>query len=61
MTHRLEVRVAVQMRDVVFSPREVVVDAQHIVALREQGLAEMRSKEAGAARDEDSLAGECHA
>ena len=34
---------------------EEVVDAQHVVAVREQPVAQVRAEEAGAAGDEDPL------
>ena len=57
MPHELEARVVVQVIDVALGAGEEVVDAEHLVALLEQAVAEVRAEEAGAAGDEDSLAG----
>ncbi len=57
VTDELEPRIVVQMVDVPVGAREQLVDAQHLVALLEQAIAQVRAQEAGAAGDEDSLAG----
>ncbi len=49
VAHRLEMRMADEMRDVVLATGEIVVHAQHVVAVAQQPLAQMRSEEAGAA------------
>src|SRR5579883_3057073 len=55
VAHRLEVRFLEEMSDVVLAAREVVVDREHVVALRHQTFAEMRAEEAGATRYENAL------
>jgi hypothetical protein len=60
MAMRLEVRVADQVGDVVLAPGEVVVDAQHIMALGQQPLAQMRAEESGAACHQDTRTGQGH-
>jgi hypothetical protein len=57
VTDELEPRIVVQMVDVPVGAREQLVDAQHLVALLEQAIAQVRAVEAGAAGDEDPLAG----
>lgn len=42
------------MCDVVLGPGEEVVEADYIVAVVQQALAQMRAEEAGAASDEDA-------
>ena len=61
VAHRLEVRIAEQVRDVVLAPGEVVVDAQHVVAVAQQAFAQMRAEEAGAAGHQYSFARQAHA
>jgi hypothetical protein len=61
VAHRLELRQVHQVADVVLAAGEVVVDAQHVVALADQALAQMRPKESGAARHQDTLSGQAHA
>ena len=39
---------------------EEVVDAEHVVALGQQPLAQMRAEEAGAAGDENAFLGGAH-
>ena len=56
VTHQLEPLVVEQREDVFARAREEIVDAQHVVAVGQQALAEMRAQEAGAAGDEYSLA-----
>ena len=46
MPHELEVRVRMQVRDIVLRAREEVVDAQDIVARIEQAVAKVGAKEA---------------
>ena len=53
----LEARVVVQVIDVALGAGEEVVDAEHLVALLEQAVAEVGAEEAGAAGHEDPLAG----
>ena len=57
---RLELRPAQQVRDVVLAPREVIVDAKHVVPLLDQPLAEMRPQEPGPAGHQDTLARQTH-
>src|SRR5262249_45187350 len=57
---RLEIGGAQQMRDVVLAAGEIIVDTQHVVALRQQALAQMRTQEAGAAGHEYPFPGEAH-
>ena len=52
--HQLELRMAETGSDVVLVAREVVVDAQHVVARRQQALAKMRAQEARAAGHQNS-------
>src|SRR5579863_4167874 len=49
VVHRLKMRVAGEVRDVDLAAGEVVVHTQHIVAITQQALAQVRAKEAGAA------------
>jgi hypothetical protein len=51
VAHQLEVRVAEQVDDVVLGAGEEVVHAEHVVAVGDQALAEVRAEEAGAAGD----------
>ena len=60
MAQRLEVRVAQQARDIVLAAGEVIVDAQHVVALGNQALAQMRTEEPGTAGDENPLGHDTH-
>jgi hypothetical protein len=48
VTHQLEARIVEARHDVLLGAGEVVVDAQHVVARRQQTLAEMRTEEARA-------------
>ena len=57
VAHQLEMRIAQQMRDVVLAAGEEVVDAQHVVAVAQQALAQMRAEEAGAAGHQHALCG----
>ena len=59
VAHQLEHRVAQQVRDVALAAGEVVVDAEHVVALGQQPLAQVRPEEAGAAGDQDLAHGPC--
>ena len=43
------------MGDVALGPGEQIVEAQNVVAVGEQAVAEMGTEEAGAAGDEDAL------
>ena len=56
VAQQFEVRVVQQMSDVVLGAGEEVVDAEHVVAIRKQTLAQMAAEEAGTAGDEDALA-----
>jgi len=56
VAHQLEMRIAEAGGDIVLVAGEVVVDAQHVVACRQQALAEMRAEKAGAAGHQDPLA-----
>jgi len=53
----LEIRVYHQMRDVAFSPGEIVIQANDFVSLVEQAFAEMGAEEAGTAGDQNSHGG----
>src|SRR4051794_27644364 len=59
--HRLEQRCRQKIRDVVLAAGEVVVDAEHVMALRDQALTQMRAEKAGAAGDENALGYGAHA
>ena len=52
MAHQLEVRGVQQVQDTVFGAGEEIVEADDIVAVVQQALAQMRAEEAGAACDE---------
>ena len=58
--HRLEVRIADQVGDVVLAAGEIVVDTQHIVAVAQQTFAEMRPQEAGTAGHHHPFARQRH-
>jgi hypothetical protein len=58
--HRLEQRRRQQMRDVVLAPGEVIVDAQDVVPLRQQPLAQMRAEKPGAAGHQNALCYTAH-
>jgi hypothetical protein len=58
MAHHLEIRVAEEMRDVLLAAGEVIVEADDVVAARDERVAEMRAEEAGGAGDKGALAGE---
>jgi hypothetical protein len=45
-----------QMQDIVFGAGEEIVDAEYVVSLGQQPLAEMRAEEANPARDQDTFA-----
>ncbi len=53
----LEARMVVQVLDVALGAGEEIVDAEHLVALLQQPVAQMRAEESGAAGDQDALAG----
>src|SRR5450755_1694784 len=53
--HQLEAGMPDEMRDVVLVAGEEVVDAENVVAIRQQAFAEMRTQEAGPAGDQDSI------
>ena len=57
MPHELEPGVVEQVGDVVLGAGEEVVDTQHVMALREQAVAQVAAQKAGAAGDEDALGG----
>jgi len=57
VTHPLKVRVVEQMGDVVLGAGEEVVEADDIMTIVQQAVAEMRAEEAGAAGDERANAG----
>src|ERR1700738_5288994 len=60
VAQRLEMRVAKQRREVVLAAGEVVVDAQDVVALGEEPLAQMRAQKPPPAGDENALADDTH-
>ena len=47
--HQVEVVLTDEVRDVVRGPRDEVVEADHLVALRQEAFAEMRTEESGSA------------
>jgi hypothetical protein len=49
--HHLEARLAQQMLDVAAAAGEIVVDAQHFMAGRDQQVAQVRADETGSAAD----------
>jgi hypothetical protein len=51
MPDHLEIRVPDQMGNISFIPGEIVIDAGHIMTLREQYLHEMGAQEPGSAGD----------
>ena len=57
VAEELEVGLREEMGDVGLLAREEVVDADHVVALGDQPLAEVAAEEAGASSDEDPLEG----
>ena len=60
VAHRLEMRIGQQMGDIVFAAGKIVIDAKNVVAFRQQSLAQVRTKESGAASDEDARACQGH-
>ena len=60
VAHSLEMRVRQQMRDIVLAPGEVIIDAQYVMAARQEPLAQMRAEKAGAAGNEDALGNRLH-
>ena len=60
VAHRLEMRVGQQVRDVVLAAGEIIVDAEHVVALGEQPLAQMRAEKTGAAGDQNAFGDDAH-
>jgi hypothetical protein len=57
VAHQLEVGVIELMGDTVLDAGEEVVDAEHVMTVREQSLLEVATEEAGAADDKkDALA-----
>ena len=57
VAHELEAGVVEQVGDVVLGAGEEVVDAEHVVALGQQAVAQVAAQKAGAAGDEDALGG----
>jgi hypothetical protein len=53
VAHQLEVGVIEQRRDVVLGAGEEVIDTDHIMAIGQQALAQMRAEKAGAAGDQN--------
>jgi hypothetical protein len=53
--HQLEAGVIDEVRDVVLVAGEEIVDAEDVVALRQQAFAKMRTQEAGPSGDQDSF------
>ncbi len=58
--HRLEMRVGEQRRDVVLAAGEIIVDAQDVVAVGAQPLAQVRAEKPGAAGDENPFHDSAH-
>jgi len=52
---RLEIQIVEEMRDILLSAREVVVDAEHVVAFGEKPFAKMRAQESGPAGHQYAL------
>jgi hypothetical protein len=44
-----------QMRDIAFVAGEEIIDAQHLMPIADQAIAEMRAEEAGPAGDQDAF------
>jgi hypothetical protein len=57
VVHELEVRMVQQVGDVVLAAGEQVVQADHVVAARDQPVAQMRADEAGPAGDQNAKSG----
>jgi hypothetical protein len=55
MTDQIEIGPRQQVRDVRFLAREEVVEADHIVAERNQAFAQVRTEETRAAGDENAF------
>jgi hypothetical protein len=55
----LEIRFVEQVGDVVFLAGEEVVEADDVMALGDEAIAEVRAEEAGAAGDEDAFERRC--
>jgi hypothetical protein len=55
MPHQFEVGIAQQVGDVLLAAGIEVVNAQHVVAVAQQALAQVRAEEAGTAGDQDLL------
>jgi hypothetical protein len=51
----LEPRIAEQAQDIVLGSREQIVDAQDLVALRDQPVAQVRAQKTGTPGDQDPL------
>ena len=49
VAHELEIGMVEKMRNIVLAAGEEIIDAQHVAALLEQAVDEVRSEEAGAA------------
>jgi hypothetical protein len=57
VTNQLEQRVAHQVGDVALGAGEEIVDAEHVMAISQQSIAQVRAQEAGAAGNENLLHG----
>ena len=55
MADQLKRRIAEEMRNVALGSGEEVVDADHLVTVADQAIAQMRAEETGAAGYENSL------
>ena len=55
MADQLEVRMGQEVEDIVFASRKEIVEADDVVALPEQPLAEVRAEKTGAAGDQNFL------
>jgi hypothetical protein len=56
VAHQLEIRVVQQVHDVAPRRGVEIIDAEHVLALGQQPLAQVRAEEAGAAGDQDAFA-----
>jgi len=54
VAHQLEVRVFQQMQDIVFGAGKEVIQADNIVTVREQTLAQVRTKETSSSCDKSA-------
>ena len=55
VAHDLETRIVHQMGDIVFDAREVIVHAQHVIAVVQQPFTQMGTDKSGTAGDQDLL------